>query len=480
MNLAHLTALLRLPRVLLLAAAFAGSVHAQAPAPAPAGQVTHVQGMATAQQPDGSFRFLGQGDAVLEGDTLATTERGFAVLTFRDGSKYTLRPSSAFTVERFAHGEGQEAAWLKLLKGGVRVVTGLVGKRNPAGVELRTPTATIGIRGTSFDARLCGDDCRSESAATAGAAPPAPVVPVAARVVQLNGQASAFNRERVSRSLAVGGSVFEGEEVRTGEGSTMVLGFRDQSVVSLNPNTVMRVTSFRFNQPGAQNESTLGLLRGGMRALTGLIGKQSPDAVKIKTVTSVIGIRGTGMDILCEGPCVDPELGLPPPPPSEPGAAPRPEHGLFMVTWEGTPYFALGPLDVPLDRAGHIGADNMPRILLSVPEFMRAFAALRPDTVAVDWPRLFATVDPGGADGLYVYVRDGHVYLRSGDSVIDLGPGEAAWSGKTGEARRIDPVPGALTLDPTPIPDNFSGLSGPLMHLFGVTVGRAGTDICTP
>lgn len=453
----------------------AGAAYAQSTA----GQVTHVQGMATAQQPDGSFRFLSQGDTVLEGDTLSTTERGFALITLRDGSKYTLRPGTTFTLERFAHGEGTESAWLRLAKGGVRVVTGLVGKRNPSGVELRTPTATIGVRGTSFDARLCGADCREESASPAAAAAPVPVsLPVVARVVQVSGQASAIDRQRMSRTLAVGAALFEGEEVRTGPGATLVLGFRDESVVSLNPDTVMRVSSFSFKQPQKADGVQLGLLRGGMRALTGLIGKQSPEAVKIKTATSVIGIRGTGMDISCEGSCADQELGLPPVPAPEPGAASRPEHGLFMLTWDGVPYFDRGPLDVPLGRVGHIGADGMPRILMSVPAFMQAFAAPRPDSVSVDWGQLFAAVDPGGADGLYVYVREGHVYVRSGTSLVDLGPGEGAWSGGEGEVRRVEPVPRFLTLDPTPIPEQFSGNPGLVLPLFGVNLGQPGQEIC--
>lgn len=447
-------------------------------AQAPAGQVTHLQGMATAQQPNGSFRFLNQGDTVLEGDTLSTTERGFAVLTLRDGSKYTLRPATAFTIERFSHGEGDESAWLKLAKGGVRVITGLVGKRNPSGVELRTPTATIGIRGTSFDARLCGADCRDENAASSTGAAPAAPVPVAARVVQLTGQAQAVNRARAARPLAVGGSVFEGEDVRTAEASTVVLGFRDQSVVSLNPNTVVRVSSFSFNQPQSGDKVDLGLLRGGLRALTGLIGKQAPDAVKIKTATSVIGIRGTEMSISCEGPCVDPQLGEAAAPPADPAAAPQPQHGLFMLTDDGVPYFERGPLDVPLARVGFVGPDGVPRILLEVPGFMKNFAAPKPSGVEVDWNQLFATMDPAGADGLYVYVREGHVYLRSGDSTVDMGPGEGAWSGKSGEVRRTDPMPRFLTLDPIPIPELLGQSQGPLLQLFGVTLGQPGQEIC--
>lgn len=460
--------------------ACAATAQAPQPAPAAAGQITHLQGMATAQQGSGNFRFLGQGDAVNVGETINTTDRGFAVVSLKDGTKLTLRPATSFTIERFEHDQGAESVWMRLFKGGARIVTGLTGKRNPAGVQLRTTTATVGIRGTSFDARLCGADCRAESTAQAntGAAVPPPVtLPVAARVVQLSGEVMASNPAKATRTLVVGSALFEGEEVRTGASGIAVLGFRDQSKVSINPSTVMRINAFSFGTPQKPDNVNLGLLRGGIRAVTGLIGRASPESAKIQTVTSTLGARGTGMDISCEGPCVDPELG-PQPPVPPPGPEPMPHDGLFMLTWEGLTYFERGPLDVPLDRAGFIGADGVPRILLTVPEFFRAFASPRPDGVEVDWGQLFASMDPAGADGLYVFVRDGHVYITSGGRTVDLGPGEAGYSGGEGQAERIQPVPLFLRLDPYPIPELFSQSDQPLLQLFGVTLGQPGQEIC--
>ena len=52
-----------------------------------------------------------------------------------------------------------DAVAIGLVKGGLRAVTGLVGKRNHEAVNFDTPTATIGIRGTHFGALFCQDDC---------------------------------------------------------------------------------------------------------------------------------------------------------------------------------------------------------------------------------------------------------------------------------------------------------------------------------
>src|SRR4051794_6644140 len=83
-----------------LGLAFAGLSLAAA-AQQRAGEITHLQGMATAQQPGGSFRFLGKGDSVLAGDVISTTDKGYAVVSLEDGSKFTLRPSTTFALDRF-------------------------------------------------------------------------------------------------------------------------------------------------------------------------------------------------------------------------------------------------------------------------------------------------------------------------------------------------------------------------------------------
>ncbi len=447
-----------------------------------AGEVTHLQGLATAQQPGGAYRFLGRGDNVLEGDVLATTDKGFAVVALADGSKFTLRPSTTFALDRFAHNQGTETAVMRLLKGGMRMVSGLVGKRNPAGLELRISTATIGIRGTSFDARICGEDCRQENlsagaaTAQATAATTASANPVIARVVRSTGDVAASQPGKPSRQLGVGAALYEGDDVRTGVGGVAVIGFRDQSKVSVNPQSALRIDTYVYNRPQASDGMALSLLKGGLRVFTGLIGKKSSESFTVKTRTSTIGIRGTGMDISCEGPCVDQSLGEADT--GGDGADPKQPDGLFMLTWEGATYFGTCALEVPLNQAGFAGRNCNARLLASVPDFFTNFGSPRPDEVEVDWENLFATALPSGADGMYVYVRDGHVYMLSGSSRIDMGVGEAGYIGQDGRALRLSPVPGFLVGDPYPIPELFSESDKLIFQMFGVTLGQPGQEIC--
>jgi len=445
-----------------------------------AGEVAHLQGMATAQQPGAGMRFLGRGDPVLEGDVLTTTDKGFAVVTLADGTRFTLRPSTSFALERYSQTQGAESTVMRLFKGGMRMVSGLIGKRNPGGVELRVSTATIGIRGTSFDARICGEDCRQEGMAAALPGDPgmrtAPTPPIIARVVRSSGDVAASQPGQPARPLGVGAALYEGDDVRTGTGGVAVIGFRDQSKVSINPQTVMRIDGFAYNKPQTSDNVALSLLKGGLRVFTGLIGKNLPNAYTVRTRTSTIGIRGTGMDISCEGTCVDASLGEPPPPPPDPIDPKKPD-GLFMLTWEGGSYFLLGPLDVPLDRVGFIGTDGIGRLLAGTPDFFNDFGSPRPDQVDVDWDNLFASVQPSGADGLYVVVRDGHVFLLD-RSRTDLGVDEAGFLGADGLSRRLAFIPGFLTRDPYPIPELFSGSERQIFQLFGVTLGQPGQEIC--
>ena len=52
---------------------------------------------------------------------------------------------------------------MQLLRGGFRAVTGFISKGSPDAAKVQTATATIGIRGTDFDARLCGPECKAEA-----------------------------------------------------------------------------------------------------------------------------------------------------------------------------------------------------------------------------------------------------------------------------------------------------------------------------
>lgn len=118
-----------------------------------AGTVVQLSGPLMAKKADGAVRILSMKSEVESGDTLVTEKNTYAMLKFIDNSEITLKPSTTFKVENFSYDAGKpdaDNASFNLVKGGLRSVTGLLGKRNKEKFAMKTPSATIGIRGTTF------------------------------------------------------------------------------------------------------------------------------------------------------------------------------------------------------------------------------------------------------------------------------------------------------------------------------------------
>ena len=129
-----------------------------------AGNITHLSGVLFATHMDGTKKMLSVKSEILEGDTLRTEVNTYARIKFVDGGEVVLRPETVFKVDAYSYKPVSEAKQednilFSLLKGGLRSVTGMIGKRNPERFQMKTATATIGIRGTHFGALLCNDDC---------------------------------------------------------------------------------------------------------------------------------------------------------------------------------------------------------------------------------------------------------------------------------------------------------------------------------
>jgi hypothetical protein len=130
--------------------------------PTQVGTVTHLSGVLVAKSADGVTRLLGVKSAVVEGETLATEPNTYARLKFEDDAEVVLRPSTQLKIDSYQYQNAQperDNALLSLLKGGLRSVTGLLGRRSRDKVRFSTSTATIGIRGTHFGMLLCQNDC---------------------------------------------------------------------------------------------------------------------------------------------------------------------------------------------------------------------------------------------------------------------------------------------------------------------------------
>lgn len=177
----------------------------------PAGKVIMLTGRATALGSDGTVRKLSKNDEVFAGDLVNTGVSSYINLKFADGAFFLLRPETRFQVEEFEYAastptapaaaapapaataakppavapaapvvaapaaspapaaplvtatqgtrSGASRAFFRLVKGGFRSVSGVIGKLNREDYRVSTPVATIGIRGTVYSARLCEGPC---------------------------------------------------------------------------------------------------------------------------------------------------------------------------------------------------------------------------------------------------------------------------------------------------------------------------------
>ncbi len=94
--------------------------------------VQHLSGTLSVQRPDGSVRALAERSDVFAGDVISTERDSYAQLRFTDGGQVTLRPNTQVKIETYAYEEGRpdrDNFAMQLFKGGLRSLTGLIGKR---------------------------------------------------------------------------------------------------------------------------------------------------------------------------------------------------------------------------------------------------------------------------------------------------------------------------------------------------------------
>ncbi|MCU0762012.1 MAG: FecR family protein [Hydrogenophaga sp.] len=116
-----------------------------------AGTFKHVQGETWVGSPANRQQPV-PGDGLRVAEPLNTGPDGAASILLKDGTVLTVGPNSTVDLRRFQFDattqEGHFA--LDLIKGSVRVVTGLLARMNPDLFKVHTPTSVVGVRGTDF------------------------------------------------------------------------------------------------------------------------------------------------------------------------------------------------------------------------------------------------------------------------------------------------------------------------------------------
>ncbi|CAK0744540.1 exported hypothetical protein [Gammaproteobacteria bacterium] len=126
-----------------------------------AARVEFVSGAASITDRSGTTTTIQKGVAVNSGQTLETTT-GSLQIRFTDGSRFSLPPKTVFRVDDYSYDnrqDGSKRGFFSLLKGGLRTITGVIGRLHNENYRVVARAATIGVRGTHYLLRDCENDC---------------------------------------------------------------------------------------------------------------------------------------------------------------------------------------------------------------------------------------------------------------------------------------------------------------------------------
>ncbi len=120
---------------------------------AASGIIQSVTGTARVSQPSGLERAAQKDVQLYPGDTITTGAKSEVRIRMIDEAMIWIQPESSLTIDKYSYvkqGDAKDQAVMRLIAGGFRTVTGLIGKINRNNYSLSTPNAVMGIRGTDF------------------------------------------------------------------------------------------------------------------------------------------------------------------------------------------------------------------------------------------------------------------------------------------------------------------------------------------
>jgi hypothetical protein len=109
-------------------------------------------------------------------------------------------------------------------------------------------------------------------------------------------------REGARLPASVGMPIRQSDTLVTGADGSLGVTFADNSLLSIGPNSVLAVEKFAFNPVTHEGRFDTSLKRGTLAVVSGKMVKQSPDAMRVRTPASILGVRGTEFVVKIEEP----------------------------------------------------------------------------------------------------------------------------------------------------------------------------------
>lgn len=185
----------------------------------------------------------------------------------------------------------------------------------------------------------------------------------AGKVLRVTGRATVTTQQGEIKQISKGTKLRPTEIVSTSARSYVRMKMEDSSYIMVRPDSRMVIDEFKFNKKKpAENKSFFSLLKGGFRAVTGLI--EDKKKYRYRTAVATIGIRGTDFSVrICNGDCYDID--------------PVPPNGLFLHfhSKDGTVNSGAGDIPVlqgqyayvPRSGSGVIFFDVEPEVFAQSP-----------------------------------------------------------------------------------------------------------------
>jgi hypothetical protein len=121
-----------------------------------------------------------------------------------------------------------------------------------------------------------------------------------AQVKKVTGQVTILRSGERLRAK-VGDPLFEKDLLETGPNGGIGITFVDNTVFSTGPNSRLAIDEFRFDSNNFQGSMLADMRQGTLAVVSGDIPRTSPSAMKIKTPTAVLAVRGTTFAVQVHG-----------------------------------------------------------------------------------------------------------------------------------------------------------------------------------
>ena len=119
------------------------------------------------------------------------------------------------------------------------------------------------------------------------------------QIKKLDGQVFII-RNDLQHAAKVGDLIEQPDVLTTGPNGSVGITFIDDSRFSAGPNSRIEIGQFKFDPTRQQGEFLTIISRGTLAIVSGHIAKSSPEAMKVKTPTTILGVRGTTFAVKVE------------------------------------------------------------------------------------------------------------------------------------------------------------------------------------